>query len=242
MNTTLHQQLLNACNLINTVMSYEEQVNALEGEIRKFENKYQQLKKRGFRATPGVLRIAFIGGGLGILAYFCSVIFLATSADPDISNTYAPIVILGYSFGVPLFLVFLSLMYRSVYCKPKTKAMQKEAQKYWDEVGAPTCEKIRAQIDALRQEQRDYVSRNFDMIRFIPEAYRDRVAIPFMEQVVRNGRADTLKEAINLYEEQLHRWALERQAVKLAEEAENQSYHIRRQLMELEELQEKIKY
>ena len=34
---------------------------------------------------------------------------------------------------------------------------------------------------------------------------------------VSNGRADTLKEAMNLYEEQLHRWKLEQYARQSAE-------------------------
>ena len=39
-----------------------------------------------------------------------------------------------------------------------------------------------------------------------------------MEQAVRTGRAETLKEAMNLFEEQLHRWKLESQGQQLLEQ------------------------
>ena len=39
--------------------------------------------------------------------------------------------------------------------------------------------------------------------------YRNLQAVSFMLVAVSNGRADSLKEVYNLYEEQLHRWKLE---------------------------------
>lgn len=46
-------------------------------------------------------------------------------------------------------------------------------------------------------------------IEFIPKEYQYSIAINFFCDVLRNGRADSFKECMNLYEEQLHRWKIE---------------------------------
>lgn len=43
----------------------------------------------------------------------------------------------------------------------------------------------------------------------LPEAYRYYSAALYVHQVLVNARADSLKEALNLYEDQLHRWKME---------------------------------
>jgi hypothetical protein len=43
----------------------------------------------------------------------------------------------------------------------------------------------------------------------IPEKYRYPLSTDFLADVLICGRADTMKEALNLYEEQIHRWNVE---------------------------------
>jgi hypothetical protein len=43
----------------------------------------------------------------------------------------------------------------------------------------------------------------------IPANYRYPLAIDYITECFVNGRADTLKEAINLYEQQVHYWKVE---------------------------------
>jgi len=59
------------------------------------------------------------------------------------------------------------------------------------------------------------------VLQFIPPQYRYPMALKQMIDCVSNRRADSWKECANLYEEQLHRWTLEKnseEALKLAAE------------------------
>ena len=52
-------------------------------------------------------------------------------------------------------------------------------------------------------------------IQFVPANYRYLIAVQYMLEAFQNQRADTFKEAINLYEEQLHRWKLENASAQM---------------------------
>ena len=55
-----------------------------------------------------------------------------------------------------------------------------------------------------------------ELLAFLPDTYRNAEAACYMLLAVKDGRADTLKEAMNLYEEQLHRWKMEKLAANSA--------------------------
>lgn len=47
-------------------------------------------------------------------------------------------------------------------------------------------------------------------VDFIPKEYQYGIAMDFFYAVLNNGRAENLKDCMNLYEEQVHRWKMER--------------------------------
>lgn len=68
--------------------------------------------------------------------------------------------------------------------------------------------------DALNQ----FVKQNELILTILPKSYRYPLAANFIAEVLESGSADTMKEARNLYEEQLHRWKMENKMNKLIEE------------------------
>ncbi|MBQ3824363.1 MAG: hypothetical protein II808_04035 [Clostridia bacterium] len=50
---------------------------------------------------------------------------------------------------------------------------------------------------------------NPSLLAFLPENYRYPIAINYMANIVYSDRAQTLNEALNKYDEQLHRWKME---------------------------------
>lgn len=54
-----------------------------------------------------------------------------------------------------------------------------------------------------------YLDKHIDVVSKVPPKYFYPIAIDYFVEVISNGRADTLKEAMNLFEEQLHRWKIE---------------------------------
>ena len=53
------------------------------------------------------------------------------------------------------------------------------------------------------------VQQSLALIGPIPADYRSFEALSFFEQALANGRAESIKEVMNLYEEHLHRMTLE---------------------------------
>lgn len=55
----------------------------------------------------------------------------------------------------------------------------------------------------------DIFARNLEKVRFLPADYWYPMATEYLIKVVAAGRADSLKEALNLFDAQLHRWRVE---------------------------------
>lgn len=73
-------------------------------------------------------------------------------------------------------------------------------------------------IEKEKQEQEYYMNQanqclwmNEDLLNNVPNEYLGTLSIGEMRKYLIHQRANTLPEAINLYEEQLHRWKLEEQ-------------------------------
>ena len=54
-----------------------------------------------------------------------------------------------------------------------------------------------------------YENNNCQELYCVPSQYRYFVAISYIYECLNNGRASDLKEALNLFEEQMHRWRME---------------------------------
>ena len=87
-------------------------------------------------------------------------------------------------------------------------------------IALPKIEKLEKNISEIVEAGEKFAEKNGHVLKFLPNQYRNLQATSYMLMAVKNGRADTLKEAINLYEEQLHRWRLEDAARQSAEAQE----------------------
>lgn len=65
------------------------------------------------------------------------------------------------------------------------------------------------QLEKISGEIYRLTTENNSILEKIPADYRCYDAVLFMDRALRNGRADSKKEVINLYEEELHRRRLE---------------------------------
>ena len=66
-----------------------------------------------------------------------------------------------------------------------------------------TNESLTQQINQIADEFIEYWNSNLHLLDFLPEDYRTAHAVCFMLKAVKNFRADSLKEAINLYDQEL---------------------------------------
>lgn len=72
-------------------------------------------------------------------------------------------------------------------------------------------------IKALDFNINEIINQNIEILKNIPPRYCYYFSVNFMLGVLFNQRADSLKEAINVYEDQLHKWKMENYQQQLCE-------------------------
>lgn len=88
---------------------------------------------------------------------------------------------------------------------------------------SPATPMYRQEIDEISDEIYHLTVANEAVIGQIPRDYRYYDAVAYFEHVLANEQADSMKEAINLFEEYLHRQRLEQNSAILLEQAQRQS-------------------
>ena len=89
--------------------------------------------------------------------------------------------------------------------------------------------KKQEKIDQMVEERRQFVQKSYCAELFVlPPAYRYALACEYILSCFQNMRADTMKEAVNLYVEQLDRWKQESMLQNLQNQM-NQMNQIQRQ-------------
>lgn len=79
------------------------------------------------------------------------------------------------------------------------------------------------QMESISQEIYRVTTENQEKINLMPRDYRYYDAVAFFESALANGRADSMKEAINLYEETIHRQNMELNGRQMLEQCRMQS-------------------
>lgn len=78
-------------------------------------------------------------------------------------------------------------------------------------------------MESISQEIYRVTTENQEKINLMPRDYRYYDAVAFFESALANGRADSMKEAINLYEETIHRQNMELNGRQMLEQCRMQS-------------------
>ena len=63
--------------------------------------------------------------------------------------------------------------------------------------------------DIERKYATDFLNQHYDKVTFLSSEYRNCMSTAFFYDVLNNGRADNMKEAMNLFEVQKHQWKVE---------------------------------
>lgn len=225
----LHNQLIQACEYYAMLDRYEDAVLQLMDKNIDMDIDYDKIKKKGFRAAPGILIIIFTG----VFLFFASIISVVVMAA---GKPYEELgVMIGTLLGVLIIMLTVGavLIYKLGFCRARTRKIQQKAQQEWQAKYGELRANNEKTIDQLMEERHVFEKRNIGVLDFLPDIYRTQLAAAFMERAVRTGRADTLKEAMNLYEEQMHRWTLEEQGRQLLQQKELQTAMIHDQLTEI---------
>lgn len=179
---------------------YEQQSQLQIGKHRCLEMKKNQRNSRliGFYIL-GFAAIAFISyiiNGIGI--------WQVTEAGIPVGNDmgikglliFSIVGILGYTVCYVIWVIYKKQLYKNAVNK-------------FDDF-RDYCQNRYA---VIAPSNRQLISQ----ISFIPKQYQYETAISFFCMVIENGRAEALKECLNLYEEQLHRWKVEQSMYQISQ-------------------------
>ena len=244
MNEELHNRLVDGCELYCMMDRYEEAIKQLQLADLEYFSEGEKAKNAGFNATLGVVIILAVSIPVCfILGHLAIFIIAAIFSVLGISDA-APDLLLSCVMAVFCVLVLippaLAITYRLTICRKLTKKRRAEGLIRYNEEILPAIEETERNLENLEKEKDSFWNANCHVLNFFPEHYRDQLALAYMERVVVTGRADTLKEAINLYEEQLHRWKIETEITRMREQQEIQNAMIDARLSDIADGQRRI--
>ena len=225
MNQQLYKQLLYAGEVLAYRDAVECEAERIQEEIKRnnvkvksSRSKLDELlypKKKRLKVFVGIVAaiasLPLILAAIGILAY--GIIGSAlVIAEGEMSITgegmFAVLATILVCIGgallfllfdfLPLTLMFLMFKSSGVFGKRK----RKRALLKHEELEAEMKEKNDALTEELRtlgQAWDAYSEENWHHVEFLPEDYQHTHAVGYMLKAVKNFRADSLKEAINLY-------------------------------------------
>lgn len=170
----------------------------------------QYYRQRTIRAARADERGRVIGGILGLLA--ADVVVLPAFMLSKAAHAGKDSSLLTFLFIA----VGLAVWFLTGQLVRKRFRTRSEAERPEDQALTARLEDISNSLVSITQQ-------NQTLIDAMPRDYQNFEAVCFFEQALANGRADSMKEAINLYEEHLHRMTLEQNSNRAVQEQYLQS-------------------
>ena len=130
-----------------------------------------------------------------------------------------------FSFSPGMFVLLISIFVAAAVDKKLYPKIKSSVQKRLAEQGKKLEEKqakTRTECEQMGNDRQQLINSLSNNIGIIPPKYRTLMAVQFIYESLSNMRAETMKEAINLYEEQLHRWKMEASQQRMEELARQQ--------------------
>lgn len=187
MKYDLCAQLKKSCDFTNIFQYFTRKIEAMEGEINSNQKEYEKLinsSKGGFT----ICAIIFI-----LLAVYAWFLRWANSVSKDPSD-YISFVI---TWACVAFLAIIFMFVQIIRCHSN----KKKAIRYKEQVLEPTVIKNTTLKNELKRELEQFHINNFQKcLAYIPEDYWGQPTLS-LYKIVSQGRAYTLQEAINIYEQ-----------------------------------------
>lgn len=185
----LLQQLTDSIGTIYQISEKNDEYNAICSEINEAKNASEKM------GEPGISSLLFNAIIFIPLMLFNGDKIEGFGLDPR-----------GASMLILILAVSLSIIEIFIISKCWRSHKAKKAERYRDSIIPGLEQKLHTIAHQL--EELVNTKEAQDLLNTIPQDYATYDAVSFFIVALRNERADTLKEAINLYEEELHRRAL----------------------------------
>lgn len=199
---------------VTDILALEKEIEDKDQEIAAHENWGAERSKKSFYRNSGS-EICFC-----ILAFIANLVFWFTLFTSDVELPFLSYDGSGWNvvcfiLAVGIIICFLYMQYQRISAKKACSAFTKE----WEISGIQTLADMNRQKNELIGQRKDLIrSKAMATLSLLPPKYIYLAAIDYFIDVVTNMRADTIKEAVNLYEEHLHRQRMEAAQNKLNEQ------------------------
>ncbi len=210
MGNKIEQQFFELYTFLNIAKKYLDTISAFENDTYMCEQKYLKMKNRKYgKLVPNIIAV-FSSAFLllfGLLMCVNSIANADTTFETiDIYIKYPAMLIVGIVLALFSVLIVIIVPIKvSIKAKRKNLSLQKESDEFWTSIGSDTVIKNNTAIRQLREEYENFKNKYMYTFDFLPSQYHDMNTIAHMYTIAASGRADTLKEVINLYEEEM-RW------------------------------------
>lgn len=204
-----------ARNYAADILDADLRITAKNQEIEAYEKWGEERKNRSFYRHPGsdlfaCILLFMLGFALGFV--------ILSAAFPDFDSPF-------YDLDVASRVCIASLpglALCAVYLPYRNSQAKKEVSKFmieWETAGKQKLDGMNAQLLELRTYRKELTQEKAaSTLSLLPPKYTYLEAIDFFIDAVVNLRADSMKEAVNLYEEHLHRQRMEAAQNKLADQ------------------------
>lgn len=213
---TLHEKFLAACEYYAVLGKYDECIEQAKKDVANVKLKCnKQLSK--IASTTGE---SSLGSNIKII---CIVVGIALLLDLIFFATESALAIVAFQFlnmVTPIVCLLLCLRNTSKIRKENAPLVEQAKAKWLAENG----EELNAaniEYEALVSEKEAFIYNHYKVIDFLPPDYREPYPVYYMESLVRKGRAESMKETINLFEEMMHRKRLEANSAQMLAQTES---------------------
>ena len=254
MDHELLKKLSEANNFFSVLSSFDSKIANQERKISDAETRYRSFVKSTMQPYAGQKigwTIGFCIMSIYLFGFILmSIVFWATDNFPDIDTNFSEyevdemlglvaVSVIAVAFVIALVVLFIvAIVKLTTIAKIKKKAIA-DAEVYKNTEMKTIIEEANKKIAELTSERRKHISDNYyTACAVLPAAYRNENAAFMIEKYINDGRADNLKEAINLYEDYLNEKERDKKRTEILKQQELMNYT----LSQIQKRQEDIKH
>ena len=195
-------QLINKLEVALSVLQhYEQRFNAeikpLLQEVDEKRMKLEEVQAKG-GSWHGGLKVSLAAARQGSMASIIHLVFVGAMVLFILMILF--FLSLAGARGAMIVLYALIALGFMAYTKHHKRVAKRIEGEVYD---------WQAFADGRYNNVRNYLLENQTLIGWIDQRYQSTQAVQYIVQCLRSGRADNYKEALNLYEQQLHMWQME---------------------------------
>ena len=215
MNQKLQEELSRATQFFQIAVKFQDQIETQEEIIFETKNQFQNEKDKKIQFWSIVRFLSIAAFGFSLIVWIATIVTIGGMffGNPEEMRQGEGAAVVGIFFIACVVMSLIPIIF-IVFSTHRIRKRRTDYDLIYKTNIEPQIKVYEAELQRTNDLAEKFVRENNYVIAFLPAQYRNIQAVSFMLVAVTSGRADSLKEVYNLYEEQLHRWKLEDAAME----------------------------